>query len=129
MLLDVPDPVLDVVEALLVGDVVHQHDPHGSSVVGGGNGSESLLPRSVPDLQLDLLPIQLYCANLEVNSCKELLSAKNCVTETCVFYLYKSKENRPIVDMKVALKASSEKRKRTQVFPTPESPISNSLNR
>merc|ERR1719245_1637304 len=54
VLLDVPDPVLDVVEALLVGDVVLQHDPHGSSVVGGGNGSESLLSRSVPDLQLDL---------------------------------------------------------------------------
>jgi len=34
----------------------------------------------------------------------------------------------PIVEMNVVLKASSEKRKRRQVFPTPESPISNSLN-
>ncbi|KAG8548549.1 hypothetical protein GDO81_024994 [Engystomops pustulosus] len=32
-----------------------------------------------------------------------------------------------MVEMKVVLKASSEKRKRTQVFPTPESPMSSSL--
>ena len=42
MLLDVSDPVLDVVEALLVGDVVHQHDAHGAPVVGGGDGPTSL---------------------------------------------------------------------------------------
>ena len=70
VLFNVPDPVLDVVEALLVGDVVDQHDAHGAAVVGGGDGAEPLLASCVPDLQLDLLPIQLYCANLEVNSCK-----------------------------------------------------------
>lgn len=32
-----------------------------------------------------------------------------------------------MVEIKVVLKASSEKRKRTQVFPTPESPIRSSL--
>ena len=31
VLLDVPDPVLDVVEGLLVGDVVNQHYSHCSS--------------------------------------------------------------------------------------------------
>lgn len=35
----------------------------------------------------------------------------------------------PIVEMKVVLKASSENRNNMQVFPTPESPISNNLNR
>ena len=34
----------------------------------------------------------------------------------------------PMVLMKVDVKASSEKRNRMQVLPTPESPISNSLN-
>ncbi len=37
--------------------------------------------------------------------------------------------NLPIVEIKVALKASSENLNRTQVFPTPESPMSNNLNR
>ena len=35
----------------------------------------------------------------------------------------------PIVEMNVALKASSENLNKTQVFPTPESPIRRSLNK
>ena len=35
----------------------------------------------------------------------------------------------PIVDMNVELNASSENRNSMHVFPTPESPMSNSLNR
>ena len=35
----------------------------------------------------------------------------------------------PIVEINVALNASSENRKRTQVLPTPESPMSNNLNK
>ena len=68
MLFNVPDPVLDVVETLLVGDVVHQHDAHGAPVVGGGDRPEPLLARRIPDLQLDLLAVQLNCADLEVNT-------------------------------------------------------------
>ena len=37
--------------------------------------------------------------------------------------------NLPIVEINVVLKASSEKRKRTHVFPTPLSPIRRSLKR
>ena len=66
--LDVPDPVLDVVETLLVGDVIHQHDAHGAPVVGRGDRPEPLLARSVPDLELDLFTVKLYCANLEVDT-------------------------------------------------------------
>ena len=72
VLLDVSDPVLDVVEALLVRDVVHQHDAHGAPVVGGGDGPEPLLSRRVPYLQLDFLPVQLDCPDLEVDACKRL---------------------------------------------------------
>jgi hypothetical protein len=35
----------------------------------------------------------------------------------------------PMVEMNVLLKASSENRNKTDVFPTPLSPISNSLNK
>ena len=68
MFLNVPDPVLDVVKALLVGDVVDEHDAHGPSVVGRRDRSEALLARRVPDLELDLFAIQLYCADFEVDT-------------------------------------------------------------
>lgn len=38
-------------------------------------------------------------------------------------------KNVPIVEINVELKASSENLKRTQVFPTPESPIKSNLNK
>lgn len=41
---------------------------HGSPVVGGGDGVKPLLASSVPDLQFDPLPFQLYCLDFEVNS-------------------------------------------------------------
>jgi len=56
------------VEALLIGNIVDKQDAHGSSVVGGGDGSESLLTSGVPYLQLDALAVQLYRANLEVDA-------------------------------------------------------------
>lgn len=40
-------PVLHSVERLLVGDVIHEQEAHGSSVVGRGNGAISLLTCSV----------------------------------------------------------------------------------
>ena len=70
MLLDVPDPVLDVVETLLVGNIIDKHDAHGPAVVGRGDGPEPLLSRRVPNLQLDLLPVQLDCPDLEVDACR-----------------------------------------------------------
>ena len=68
MLLNIPDPVLDVVKTLLIGDVIDQHDPHGPPVVGRGDGPEPLLACRVPDLQLDFLAIQLDSSDLEINS-------------------------------------------------------------
>ncbi len=47
-LVDVAQPFADVFEALGIGDVVDQHDAHGSSVVGGGDGVEPFLARCVP---------------------------------------------------------------------------------
>lgn len=42
-------PVLDGVEGLLVGDVVHEDEAHGASVVGCGDGPVALLARRVLD--------------------------------------------------------------------------------
>jgi hypothetical protein len=40
----------------------------GSTVVRRSNGSESFLPRGIPDLQLDCFAIQLDGSDLKVNS-------------------------------------------------------------
>ena len=70
MFLDVSDPVLDIVEGFFIGDIVDQHDAHGPTVIGRGDGAEPLLSRRVPYLQLDLLPVQLDCPDLEVDACR-----------------------------------------------------------
>ena len=59
---------LNVVKGFLVGDVVDEHDAHGATVVGGGDGAESLLAGSVPNLQLDLLSVHFDGADFEVDS-------------------------------------------------------------
>ena len=40
-------PVLDGVEGLLVGDVIHQNEAHSAAVVSCGDGAVPLLPRRV----------------------------------------------------------------------------------
>lgn len=47
-LINVAQPFTDVFEALGVGDVIDQHDTHGSSVVGGGDSVEPFLACCVP---------------------------------------------------------------------------------
>ena len=61
-------PVADVGEGLLVGDVVHQQNTHGATIVGGGDGAEPLLACRVPNLQLATLVVDFDSANLEVNA-------------------------------------------------------------
>lgn len=45
------EPLLDVVEGLLVRDVIDHDDAVGAPVVGGGDGPEPLLTRGVPNLR------------------------------------------------------------------------------
>lgn len=43
-----------------------------------GDGTEALLPRCVPDLQLHLLPIDLHSPNLEIHSdCGDVAACTN----------------------------------------------------
>mmetsp|Transcript_58999 Transcript_58999/g.144706 ORF Transcript_58999/g.144706 Transcript_58999/m.144706 type:complete len:245 (-) Transcript_58999:186-920(-) len=73
MLLDLADPVANVVKRLLICHIVHQQDPHGTAVVRRCDSPEPLLPRRIPDLELEALPLLLDSANLEVdaNGCDE----------------------------------------------------------
>ena len=68
MLINLLEPVRNVIKSLLVGAVIDQNDTHGPFVVSLRNGSESLLPCSIPDLQFHSLIIYVYLLYLEVNS-------------------------------------------------------------
>ena len=59
VLLDLAHPGVHGVEGVSVGDVIGHDDTVGSLVIGGGDGLESLLSGSVPDLQLDCRLIDL----------------------------------------------------------------------
>ena len=71
VLVDLVEPPLNVGEALAAGDVIHHNHAVCPPVVGAGDRPEPLLTRRVPDLQLHFLPVKLYCANLEVDTCNE----------------------------------------------------------
>ena len=56
---ELPEPPLHVLVSEVFGDVIDEESPHSPPVVGGGDGAVSLLPRRVPDLGLDGLPVNL----------------------------------------------------------------------
>lgn len=66
--LDLCGPVLHGSEGLLVGNVIHEQEAHGSSVVGCGDRTVALLARCVPDLQLDPLVMAVDSLDLEVDA-------------------------------------------------------------
>ena len=68
MLLDLLYPRAHVVKRVLPRHVVHQHDAHRAFVVSLGDGSEALLPSGVPNLHLDLLTIDRYGLNFEIDA-------------------------------------------------------------
>jgi hypothetical protein len=61
-------PLLHAEEGLHVCHVVHDDDAMRVAVVGGRDGVEPLLACSVPDLQLDCLPVEVDGADLEVHA-------------------------------------------------------------
>ena len=69
MLVNLFEPILDVVKCLLISAVVYQNDAHGSFVICLRDGSEALLARCVPHLHLDGLSIMLnlMCRKIHAN--------------------------------------------------------------
>lgn len=66
--LDLFQPVFHGVEGGAIIGCVGHDDAHRSFVVGLGDGLEAFLASSVPDLHADLLAIDLYGLDLEVNA-------------------------------------------------------------
>jgi len=57
------EPLLDIIEGLIISDIIDNDDTMGSSVVGRGDGAETLLSSGIPDLKLDCLAVKLNCAD------------------------------------------------------------------
>ncbi len=66
VLLDLPDPVADVIETVLAGAVVGKHHPLGILEVILSDVAISFLACRVPDLQFHCLIIHLYVFDLEI---------------------------------------------------------------
>lgn len=72
MLINLLEPILDVVKGLLVSAVIDQDDSHSSLVISLSDSPESFLACCVPDLELHFLIIDINLLDLEVDSYKEL---------------------------------------------------------
>mmetsp|Transcript_20604 Transcript_20604/g.53250 ORF Transcript_20604/g.53250 Transcript_20604/m.53250 type:complete len:238 (+) Transcript_20604:150-863(+) len=68
VLVDLDQPIVHAVKRALVGYVVDNDDAVRPAVVCTADRAEALLPRRVPDLQLDGLAIELNRADLEVDA-------------------------------------------------------------
>jgi hypothetical protein len=60
--------VVHTAKAPLIRNIVNQQYAHRSPVVSCRDGSKSLLARCVPYLQLDALAVEVYRADLEVDT-------------------------------------------------------------
>ena len=67
MLIDLLEPVLNVIEGLLICAVIDQNNTHSSLVVSLGDRPESFLSCSVPYLQLDAFVVNVNLFDLKVN--------------------------------------------------------------
>jgi hypothetical protein len=70
------EPLLDVVERVHVGNIVDDADAVGTTVVGRGDGSETLLAGSIPNLKLDGLAIEFYRSDFltKIRGCRGKVS-------------------------------------------------------
>jgi hypothetical protein len=64
-------PILNIVESSAVGHVISQYDTHGASIIGCGDGLESLLACRVPYLQFHFLIPDLNRLNLRKENKKK----------------------------------------------------------
>ena len=68
MLINLLEPVGNVVESSLISAIVNQDNAHGSLVVSLGDCAEPLLSSCVPYLQLDSLVIDINFLDFKVNA-------------------------------------------------------------
>ena len=65
-LIDVTQPLCDVVKGLWTGDVVYQDDTHCSAIVRCRDGMKSLLSSCIPLKDVNTVQLSTYCNNLVI---------------------------------------------------------------
>jgi len=68
VLFNIRVPRADIIEGLFIGNIVHEQNAHGASVVSSSNSAEALLASSIPNLEFDALAVELDGTDLEVDS-------------------------------------------------------------
>jgi hypothetical protein len=114
MLLNLAHPVLNGTEALSVCDIVGNDNTVSALVVAAGDGLEALLAGGVPNLQLDGLAIDIDGPYF---------------LKTRLYWRAELTKSTPIVGMKLSVNTSSANLSNREDFPTPEFPMSSTLNR
>jgi len=64
---DVGHPISNIFERFLVRDIVHENNPHCSAIVRLCNCLEALLTGCIPNLQINLLAVDVHDFGLEIN--------------------------------------------------------------
>eukprot|EP00356_Strombidium_inclinatum_P002656 CAMPEP_0170478604 /NCGR_PEP_ID=MMETSP0208-20121228/73_1 /TAXON_ID=197538 /ORGANISM="Strombidium inclinatum, Strain S3" /LENGTH=110 /DNA_ID=CAMNT_0010750893 /DNA_START=364 /DNA_END=696 /DNA_ORIENTATION=+ len=68
MLVDFTHPLRNLSERIAVSDIVSDNDTVRTLVVAGGDGLESLLASSIPDLELNGLAVDVDGSDLEIDT-------------------------------------------------------------
>ena len=114
MLLYLPQPRLHIIKGLHVRCVKCQKNALSALIVGLRDRSKPFLARSIPYLQLHILPIHLQILYLKINACR-----KNYQCVIFGFAIF----DLPIVAMCCALNVFSANQSKREVLPTLVSPI------
>lgn len=61
-------PPVDVIVGLVLADIVHEESTHGTAVIGRRDGTVAFLTRSIPNLSLDRLGIDLDGTSRKLNT-------------------------------------------------------------
>lgn len=67
-LIDFSEPVLDILEALFIGDIIDQNNSMSSLIIAGSDSLKSFLSSSIPDLKFNSFSLQIESSNFEINS-------------------------------------------------------------
>lgn len=116
MIAQLLQPPGHIVVSLMFANIVNEQGSDGTTIVGGGDGSVTLLTGGIPDLSFDCFGVDLdrACGELDTTGpTSALFCFLNCHRDIIAY----------IVDLESRLNSLRVNRLKRLDFPTPESPI------